>query len=48
MNLDWLTCIKKIEVPLQVANKTYEGKFKRVQIWIWNPFELSFLLQQTQ
>jgi hypothetical protein len=31
-NLDCLTCIKKFEVPLQVATGTLKGKFKRVQI----------------
>jgi hypothetical protein len=26
VNLDWLTCIKKFEVPLQVAIRTKEEK----------------------
>jgi hypothetical protein len=39
-NLDDVTCIKKFEVPLQVANRTYRGKTKRVQIWISIQLEL--------
>jgi hypothetical protein len=30
MNLDWLTCIKKIEVPLQVANMTLFHKYSKI------------------
>jgi hypothetical protein len=28
INLDWHTCIKKFEVPLQVANSAQTGQFK--------------------
>jgi hypothetical protein len=34
VNLDWLICIQKFEVPLQVAKGLKEGNSKRVQILI--------------
>jgi hypothetical protein len=46
MNLDWLTCIPKFKVSLQVLNGL-KRKIKRDQIWIWNPFDLMFYYANT-
>jgi hypothetical protein len=42
VNLYWPTCIKKFEVPLQVAIRTKMQNPKRVQFEFENSFELNF------
>jgi hypothetical protein len=40
--LDWLTCIKKFEVPLQVANRTKKEISKKSSNLNLKPFILGF------
>jgi hypothetical protein len=41
-NLDWLTCIQKFEVPLQVAVRTKKKNSEKSSNFILKPFELGF------
>jgi hypothetical protein len=46
-NLDWLTCIQKFKVPLQVANRTTKEIFSKSSNLNLKPFELGFYYSKT-